>query len=85
MPKSRASVAQAFENDDELVAAEAGDCIRLAERAAQTLRDLRQEQVAGRVSARVVERIEVVEVEKKNGPAHAAAAGRRQCLTEPVL
>ena len=51
------------EQDRELVAAEPGEHVGLAQAAAQQLRDAHDQLVAGRVAERVVDRLEVVEVE----------------------
>ena len=61
----------------ELVAAEAGDHVAVADGAAQPLRDLDQQAVAGLVAEAVVDDLEVVEVEEQHGDALAAARRRR--------
>ena len=53
--------------DDELVAAPAGDEVARADDAAEAPRDLRQELVAGGVAQAVVDLLEIVEVEKHHG------------------
>ena len=53
--------------DDELVAAEAGDDVGLADMAAQPVGDRAQQQVAARMAERVVDLLELVEVDEKDG------------------
>ena len=52
-----------FEQDRELVAAEAGDCVAGAHRVAEAITDCGQEIVADSVAEAVVHRLESVEVE----------------------
>ena len=63
----------------ELVAAEAGDGVALAERLLQAVRDLLQQAVARVVAERVVDLLEVVEVDQHHGrgDVRAAAGGDR--------
>ena len=61
------------EQHRELVAAEAGEHVGLAQAAAQQLGDAAQELVAGAVAERVVDVLEVVEVEHQDGAAGAVA------------
>ena len=58
---------QVGDQDAELVAAEAGDHLVLLERGAQALGDLLQETVAGVVAERVVDLLEVIEVDQHDG------------------
>ena len=57
----------------ELVAAEAGEHVGVAQPRAQRLRDARDQLVAGAVAERVVDRLEVVEVEHQRRAARAVA------------
>ena len=62
----------------ELVAAEPGDQVLLADGAAQALGDLDQQPVAGLVAEAVVDDLEVVEVEEEDGDALARVGGPLQ-------
>ncbi len=55
-----------LDQDGELVAAEAGDQVALADQALDALGDRDQERVAGAVAERVVDDLEVVEVEEED-------------------
>ena len=59
-------------DDDELVAAEAGDEVARAHGRAQPARDLDEQLVAGRVAEGVVDDLEVVQVEEEAGQAAGA-------------
>ena len=66
-------------DDDELVAAEAGDQVAGAHGGAQPVGHLDEQLVAGGVAERVVDDLEVVEVEEEAG--QAAGAGRNRSAT----
>ena len=68
-----------LEQDGELVAAEAGRGVRAADARVEAAGDLDEHLVAGGVPERVVDRLEVVEVEEddRQAAALAAAAGDR--------
>jgi hypothetical protein len=53
------------QDHDELVAAEAGENVRLAHRAGKPLRDRLQQRIAGVVTEGVVDALEVIEVEEQ--------------------
>ena len=61
------------QQDRELVAAEAGEHVGLAQAAAQRVGDAHDQLVAGRVAERVVDRLEVVEVEHDRRALRAVA------------
>ena len=61
----------------ELVAAEAGDGVALAERLLEAVRDLLQQAVARVVAERVVDLLEVVEVDQHHGRGRRPRGGRR--------
>ena len=71
-------VLDAGAEDGELVAAEAGDHVVVADRAAQPVRDLDQQPVAGLVAEAVVDDLEVVEVEEQHRDALPVAGGDAQ-------
>jgi hypothetical protein len=76
--------AGAIGEHDELVAAEAGDGLALADRGAQAVGDRPQQLVAGTVAEGVVDGLEVVEVEEQ-GSGHGTLAARpHQELFGPV-
>lgn len=56
-----------FDQDDELIAAEAGDGVLVAQDAAQAAGNITQDGVAGPVAELVVDRFEVVEVDEQDG------------------
>ena len=68
-----------LEQDRELVAAEPRHGVAHAQRGAQARRDRLQHPVAGGVAERVVDRLEVVEVQEQHGerPAVVASAAER--------
>ena len=73
---------EAGQDHDELVAAEARDGVALAHRAGQPLRDRLQQLVAGIVAERVVDALEVIEVEEDARDLHAAALRLREDLPQ---
>ena len=77
----RVQVGQA---DRELVAAQPRDRVGPAQRGAQPLGDLAQQQVAGVVAERVVDVLEAVEVEQQQADVGPVAVGGGQRLLEPV-
>ena len=60
-------VRDVLEQNRELVAAQPGNGVALAQRGAQARRDRLQHPVAGVVAERVVDVLEVVEVQEQNG------------------
>ena len=72
------------DDDRELIAAEAGDGVGLAQNNLQTLRDLLEDVVAGLVTEGVVDLLEPVEVHQQEADRAGAAARRRQGTVEPV-
>ena len=64
------AVAAVLEQDRELVPSEASGGVRLPERVLQTLADLAEHPVAGGVTERVVDRLEVVQVHEQIGAHH---------------
>jgi hypothetical protein len=70
----RIGIRRAGGDDGELVAAEAGDQIVAAHDPAQPLRDVENELVADMVAERVVDVLEVIEIDVEHGGRQAAAA-----------
>ena len=68
------SPVQVLGDDDELVAAEPGDGVSVADDAAQPVGDLREHLVAGGVPEAVVDGLELVEVDEQQ-PDRAGGAG----------
>ena len=66
-PHGVADVAPPFEQDRELVAADAGDGVRGAQRRGERAGDLDQQLVAHQVAEAVVDDLEAVEVEEEDG------------------
>ena len=77
-------VLDAREQDAELVAAEAGDGVGLAQRVPQPARDLLEQQVAHVMAERVVDLLEVVEVHDHHHGGLAAAAAGADGLVDAV-
>ena len=75
----------AGEQQHELVAAVAGDLVVRAQLALQQARDAAQQLVAGGVAARVVDALEVVEVEDDGAERGLVAAGARDLLADAHL
>ena len=71
-------------DDDELVAAEAPDRVGLAHDRVEPRGDRAQQIVAGGVAQRVVDRLEVVEIDEQRGDRRLLAAGADQHLLEAV-
>jgi len=73
-------VGNVLKQDDELVAAKAGNCIDGAHRAQQTVAHRGEQQIARVVAEAVVDDLEAVEIEKEDGDgvAVSARAGVRQ-------
>ena len=76
---------EARQDHDELVAAQPRDGVRLAHRAGQPLRDRLQQLVAGVVAQRVVDALEVVEVEEQARDVRAVALRLREDLLQPLV
>ena len=72
----------ALHHDDELVAAEAGEHVVVAQRRAQATGDRLQQLVADLVAEAVVDRLEVVEVDEQHGD--LAELGGREPVVEDV-
>ena len=64
---------QVRQHDDELIAAQAGHGVACTHAADQAPRDLIEQQVAHVVSKRVVERLEIVQIDEQDGAMVAAA------------
>ena len=76
---------QILEEDGELVAAEPGHGVGAATVADQATRHLAKEPVAGVMAQRVVDALEVVEVERDDGKRPAPPSGAAQRLLETLL
>ena len=79
-----AGAAQLRQQHAELVAAEAGDRVVLAERLLEAVRDLLQQAVARVVAERVVDLLEVVEVDQHHGRGDVRAAPGGDRLLDAV-
>ena len=73
--------AEVFEDDDELVTAEAGHDIRLADALGDALGDLAQEFVSGAVAEGIVEGLEVVEIDEQDGAGGVGATAGSESNT----
>ena len=71
--------------DDELVAAEPRDGVGFAHRRGEPLRDRLQQLVAGVVAQRVVDALEMVEVEEEARDVRAVALRLREDLLQPLV
>ena len=80
----RCRVASRRSDDAEFIAANAGDKVVAAQRAGQPLRDGADELVADRMAERVIDVLEVVEVDVENGGRRATAAYLLDGLLEPL-
>ena len=78
------SVGDGLDHHHELVAAEPCHQVALADLRAQALGDFAQQLVPGRMAKGVVDRLETVEVDEKNGQALAAAPRLADCMLERV-
>ena len=77
---TRAPTSSTLQGEDrELVAAEPGDGVVLAQGVAQAIAADREQAVAGGVTERVVDALEVVEIEEGDDGGHAALQGSRRC------
>src|SRR5688572_1948708 len=76
--------AQIFQYHDKLVAPQAGYGVVRAYTGKKPPGDLLQQQVADIVAQRVVDGLEVVQIDEEDCPPPPAASGRRQCLLQPV-
>ena len=70
--------------DGKLVAAQTADEIGLADAALEALADRLEQQIAGRMSERVIDVLEPVEIEVKNCEGRRATLGRGEGLAQPV-
>ena len=87
LPRDRGGVARLRhlgEEDDELVAAVAAHRVRFAHRVLEAARRQLQHLVADRVTERIVDLLEVVEVEKDDADAGRAPLRHRDRVLEPV-
>ena len=73
------------QDQDELVAAEPRDRVGFAYRGRETLRHRLQQLVAGIVAERVVDPLEVVEVEEEAGDVRAVAVRLGEDLLQPLV
>ncbi len=73
-----------LEQDDELIAAEAGRCVGGAHAFQQASRSIAQDLVAGDVSEAVVDVLEGVEVDEQDSDPRAGAGGAGERVVEPV-
>ena len=78
-------VVHAFEQDGELVAAEAGDRIGRADRDPQPACDLLQHLVSGRVAEAVVDGLEVVQIDEDDSDVREAALRAHQPVLDAIL
>lgn len=78
-------VVHVFEDDGELVAANAGDGVAGAQGVGEAARDQAQQVVADIVPERVVDGLEVVEVDEHHHRAFLALPGARDDLFEPLV
>ncbi len=76
---------EARQDHHELVAAQARDRVRFAHGSRQPLRDRLQELVARVVAERVVDALEVVEVEEQASDVRAVALRLREDLLQPLV
>ena len=81
---SSGSAGGALHHDDELVAAEPGHSVRLADDGLQVLGRSHEQLVAGLVAQGVVDPLDVVEVDEQDGDVAAVPARAGQRLLEPV-
>ena len=77
-------MAQLGEDDRELVAAEAGHGVVVAHALAQPARHLQQQLVAGGVAERVVDGLEVIDVDEHHRHGAAVALGAREAVAQPI-
>jgi hypothetical protein len=73
------------EQEQELVAADAGDDVLAARHRLQALADLLEDDVADRVAVGVVDRLEAVEVDEEQGEPAGVGVGLGRCGGEAVL
>ena len=73
------------EHDDELVTPEAGDDVAFSHRVLDPLRDLDQQCVASRMSKRVIDGLEAVQVDEHDGHFHAITVRGQQCLLKALI
>jgi hypothetical protein len=78
-------VVEVLADDDELVAGEARERVARSQDVAQAIRDRHEEEVARAVPERVVDRLEVVEVEEQHAGDAPGAAPRGDRLLETVV
>ena len=76
---------QIAEQDEELVAALPGDQVGVTRAQAQPVAELREQQIAGVVSERVVHQLEVVEIEVQHAYAQVVAPGAGDGALEHLL
>ncbi len=78
-------LAEVLEHDHEFVAPETGNRIPLAHAAAQPLADLLQQAIAHVVPERVVERLEIVEIDEQQRALALAAHARRDGYPQTIV
>ena len=78
-------VLQVLDDDGELVAAEPGDGVFLAQAVAQALGRLLQQLVAEKVPQRIVDQLEAVEIQQHDGGTAVAAGFQFQCVIEALV
>ena len=83
-PERVALARDAGQQDGELVAAEAGHDVGRTQHAAQPLGDAAEQAIAGAVAERVVDDLEVVEVDEQHGDAPAGAQRAAEALHEQL-
>ena len=75
---------QVFQHHHELVAAQTRHGVAFAHTRLQALRNLLQQQIADVMAKRVVEGLEVVQIDEQQRAFSAAAPTGSQCLLQPV-
>ena len=76
---------EARQDDDEFVAAQARDGVGFAHRRGEPLRDRLQQLVAGIVTQRVVDALEMIEIEEQARDVRAVALRLREDLLQPLV
>ena len=76
---------EARKDDDEFVAAEPRDGVGFAHRGREPLRDRLQQLIARIVAQRVVDPLEVIEVEEQARDVRAVALRLREDLLQPLI
>ncbi|MEA3411395.1 MAG: hypothetical protein U9R74_07630 [Pseudomonadota bacterium] len=79
------SLSQGVKDDTELVSAEPGERVGLAQTALQRLGKLTQQRIARRMSAAVIDDLESVKIEKQHRRLTPGGLAKCQALVEPAL